>query len=739
MPVSSNSGKQFIKSIVSQFRNDEMLDIGVGCGTYAKMFPDAEWTGVEAWEPYVGEYKLRDMYKNLIVADARTIHTWPTDYYDVVFAGDVLEHMPRNDAEELVSRLKRVTDLLVISIPIGYHPQDDVGGNPFERHVTDNWTDEAVREAFGEPTYSKIEGEIGVYIYDLSLPVIPRTIHIVWVGDEKKRPDNCINTWREMNPAWTVKVWGNKELEEHPWRNKARMQTMAQRQWCGVADMMRYEILFDEGGFCVDADSFCKRPLEAWLFWKNLYASWENETVRPGVIACGYIASAPGHPVIGEVIKQIREDDDVEDKPAWYGTGPRRLTNVWNEMNPEDGAIWPSHYFIPDHFDGFTYEGDGPVFATQEWGTTKSLYDTLYRKDRRLRIAVYAISKNEEKFIERFCQSAKDADVIVLADTGSTDRTAEIAKENGAQVHSICITPWRFDHARNAALALVPRYIDVCISLDVDEVMEPGWREEIERVWNENTTRLRYYFDWGAGIKFKYEKIHARHGYYWHHPCHEYPVPDGRITEVWADTDVLLVSHHPDPTKSRGQYLDLLTLSVKEDPACPLNAFYYARELTFHSRWADAIAALNNYLKLPGATWHNERCYAYRLLGKCYEELGNTWEAEANYHRACAEAPNTREPWCNMAMLFYRQSRWLECYTAAMRALSIKDKQLVYTCDPEVWGPMPHDLAALAAWHLGYKDMAVEQGRIALDMEPTNARLKGNLDYYLGLKNQEAA
>lgn len=123
-----------------------------------------------------------------------------------------------------------------------------------------------------------------------------------------------------------------------------------------------------------------------------------------------------------------------------------------------------------------------------------------------MKIAVYAISKNEAQFVERFCESAKDADGIFIADTGSTDDTAEQAAKHGAIVHDICITPWRFDLARNAALALIPRDYDICISLDLDEIMEPGWREEIERVWVEGTTRLRYYFDWGCGIKFLYEK-----------------------------------------------------------------------------------------------------------------------------------------------------------------------------------------------------------------------------------------
>jgi len=375
-----------------------------------------------------------------------------------------------------------------------------------------------------------------------------------------------------------------------------------------------------------------------------------------------------------------------------------------------------------------------------------------------MKIAVYAISKNETHFVERFCASAKDADLVLIADTGSADNTVAEAERCGAQVANICITPWRFDLARNAALALLPRDIDVCISLDLDEVLEPGWREEIERVWDTdawqgeawnpksgrdwmgeyevprgaNTTRLRYFFDWGAGIRFKYEKIHARHGYFFHHPVHEYPRPDGRITEVWAETDKLLVSHHPDPTKSRGQYMDLLELSVKEDPRCPRNAFYHARELTFYSRWPEAEAALKRYLDMPEATWLTERCYAMRLLGKSCEEQRRPIEAESWYHRACAEAPNTREPWCALATLFYRQSRWPDCYAAAMRALAIKDKNLVYTCDPEVWGYQAHDWAAISAWHMGLHDVAREQGRMALDLAPDDARLNRNLRYYLG-------
>lgn len=343
-----------------------------------------------------------------------------------------------------------------------------------------------------------------------------------------------------------------------------------------------------------------------------------------------------------------------------------------------------------------------------------------------MKIAVYAIAKNEEQFVERFCASAKGADLILIADTGSTDGTVAKARECGATVVDICITPWRFDDARNAAQALLPRDVDVCVSLDLDEELQPGWREEIERVWTEGTTRLRYQFDWGAGIAFYYEKIHARHGYRWVHPCHEYPVPY-LIEEHYAQSDMLMVIHKPDPTKSRGQYLHLLEMSVKEDPADPRNAFYYARELSFHRMWREAIAECERYLALPGATWANERCYAYRVMARCHDELGDWHSAIRAARLGVVEAPNTREPWCEVAKLAYKGAQWAECYGAALSALAIENRELVYTVDPEVWGAMPHDYASIAAWNLGMKEQAIWHGQQAAALDPGNKRLADNL------------
>jgi len=345
-----------------------------------------------------------------------------------------------------------------------------------------------------------------------------------------------------------------------------------------------------------------------------------------------------------------------------------------------------------------------------------------------MKIAVYAIALNEAKFAQRFCDAASDADLIFVADTGSTDGTQELLRECGAEVVNIHIKPWRFDDARNATLALLPADVDVCVSLDLDEVLQPGWREEIERAWVPGTNRLRYGFDWGCGIAFQYEKIHARHGFRWFCPVHEYPVPD-RTVEHYANTDMLMVIHKPDPTKSRGQYLDLLRASTEENPTECRNAFYYARELSFHSKWQEAIAQAERYLALPGAIWPNERCYAMRVIGRCYQELGDTASALKWHRRATNEAPDTREPWAELAMLCYRLSRWPESLGAALCCLGITNREKVYTVNPAVWGSQPHDTASIAAYNMGLYELALEHARKASELDPDDLRLRRNLEF----------
>ncbi len=210
--------------------------------------------------------------------------------------------------------------------------------------------------------------------------MIPKKLHITWVGDESKRPDNCIATWFKHNPGWTIKVWGNDDLREYGWINSHHMREMAPRELNGVADMMRWEILYHEGGFVVDADSICVRPLDDWLLEHEAFACWENEFLRPGLVAAGYVASIPENPFFGQIIQDIKAEPSVIQAMAWQTVGPLRLTQSWQKYAYSGLSILPSHYFIPEHFAGQRYSGQGPVYAHQEWASTRRSYDELHLK-----------------------------------------------------------------------------------------------------------------------------------------------------------------------------------------------------------------------------------------------------------------------------------------------------------------------------------------------------------------------
>ena len=200
-----------------------------------------------------------------------------------------------------------------------------------------------------------------------------------------------------------------------------------------------------------------------------------------------------------------------------------------------------------------------------------------------MKIAVYAISKNEEKFVERWVNSMSEADEIYVADTGSTDNTVELLKQKGVIVNSVKIEPWRFDESRNKSLEFVSKDVDICVCTDLDEVFTQGWRKELEEKWTNDTTNARYNYIWSFDengkpqTSFYIEKIHSRHNFKWVYPVHEILQYTGEQQQKYITLDNVTLKHYPDKKKSRGQYLPLLELSVKENPNDDRNMHYLVR------------------------------------------------------------------------------------------------------------------------------------------------------------------
>lgn len=353
------------------------------------------------------------------------------------------------------------------------------------------------------------------------------------------------------------------------------------------------------------------------------------------------------------------------------------------------------------------------------------------------KICVYAIARDEEAFVDRFCGAAAQADYIAVLDTGSSDATLEKLRARGCIVGRETITPWRFDEARNRSMELIPEDTDIAVCVDLDEVLLPGWREALEAAWTRSTLSGRFTNirsrngDGTPGTVFLQRKLHRPGAFHWQYPVHEVLVGAGG-TPVTAEAVVpdMAVEHRPDGHKSRGQYLPLLELAARENPEDPRCAHYLGREYMYYGRWDEAIRELTRHLALPSAVWREERCASLRYISRCHAGKGNNREAMRWAMRAVCEQPELREGWYEAQRAAYELRDWSGVCWFGEHAAAITRRSDSCVNEEEAWGAGVHDLLSLAYWHLARPDMALVSGEQALALDPDNPRIRKNLGYY---------
>ena len=182
-----------------------------------------------------------------------------------------------------------------------------------------------------------------------------------------------MQTWPEKHPDWEYRVYDNEFLMEFPFRNRKLINEYFWRgEYAGVQDLMRFEILYEFGGFMADADSICRHPVDELLVDKGACTFYDQaDTEKAGVSP--FLAAEPGNPVLGEVISRLAQLKPWDLLKPWRSTGNRFLIRAIREIGMEKVTIWPSHYFIPWHHSdpNNVYSGPNKVYAEQQWATTR--------------------------------------------------------------------------------------------------------------------------------------------------------------------------------------------------------------------------------------------------------------------------------------------------------------------------------------------------------------------------------
>jgi hypothetical protein len=187
-------------------------------------------------------------------------------------------------------------------------------------------------------------------------------INAIWIGDESRVPSE-VYTWGN------VTVHGNQVLGNITWELKDKMRHYASMgELNGVADCMRWELLYHYGGIFVDADSEKVRNLPDFINELSAVAAWENEIDRPGLIACGFLKFEKHDKFVGDIIDWIKAEP-IKGREAWEVVGPGAITTVFKHTKPRHLTILPSHFFFPRHHSGREYTGTY-ILAKQNWSST---------------------------------------------------------------------------------------------------------------------------------------------------------------------------------------------------------------------------------------------------------------------------------------------------------------------------------------------------------------------------------
>lgn len=356
------------------------------------------------------------------------------------------------------------------------------------------------------------------------------------------------------------------------------------------------------------------------------------------------------------------------------------------------------------------------------------------------KICVYAICKNESQFVEKWYNSMKEADYVVVLDTGSTDDTVEKLKSLGAIVEQKIISPWRFDVARNEAMKLVPEDCNIFVSTDLDEYFEPGWAQPLRDAWIEGQHQrclYTYYLSDRFGKpsqKILYNKIHGK-GWYWKYPVHELLLRKSDDSELMTPEQELNLSnsvvlyHYPDITKSRSNYIDLLELRTKEDPKDFYGLYYLAVEYE-KTDVRKAIEVAKRGIEISDNDFYRFIFMTY--IGLQLEDLNDNEGALVYFVNAINLCSEFRFVFLHIAkILFNTYKNYDGAYKILMDGLKRSWHHDYWFERSEGWGSDYYDLISLSAYYSDRKAESLIFALVASDKDKDDNRLRKNIDTIL--------
>jgi len=207
---------------------------------------------------------------------------------------------------------------------------------------------------------------------------IPKKLHFIWLG--KPMPEHLqrnVMEWRRLHPDWLTYLWTEKNVpvprhDRLYRRAKDYVPTDAVEQF--QADILRYELLYDFGGFYADVDTRPLRPIGEALAGREVFAAAEDRNW----VGNTYLGSVPGHPIFADLIGGLAANvRRLKGKRPNHLSGPRYLTPIWRAHG---GYVAPTEQWYPYSYThvkngNVPSDYDTNVYAVHEWHHTQRVME----------------------------------------------------------------------------------------------------------------------------------------------------------------------------------------------------------------------------------------------------------------------------------------------------------------------------------------------------------------------------
>lgn len=282
-----------------------------------------------------------------------------------------------------------------------------------------------------------------------------------------------------------------------------------------------------------------------------------------------------------------------------------------------------------------------------------------------MEISLCMIVKDEETVLKRCLDGICDCvDELILVDTGSTDRTKEIAKAYRSRLFEI---PWQDDFAAARNFSFSQATKDYILWLDADDFIDrearSQWTALKEVLDREQPDVVFCPYDVGE-LTFRRERLirrceHAR----WSGRVHECIAPFGKTTFYPFHV------RHLSSEKDRGmRNLHIYQKWATQEPLSPRDLFYYGRELYYHKLYLEAIAVLKQAIAQNG--WYVNQIEACKILSHCYLARGDCASALMSLFESFRFAEPRASVLCEIGHMFRQNKQFSEAifwYESAMR------------------------------------------------------------------------